>query len=76
MLLRVLLGLIMFWAAIRFVRSVTSFLLARISPTPGTESASRVQSPPRKSRNPIEGDTVIDVEFTESESRSRSEDPR
>ena len=76
MFLRVLLGLIMFWAAIRFLRSLTAFLLARISPTARADSTSRVQSPPRKSRNPIEGDTVIDVEFTESESRSRSEDHR
>ncbi|NNF07218.1 MAG: hypothetical protein HKN21_10700 [Candidatus Eisenbacteria bacterium] len=67
-MIRLLLGIFLFWATFRFVGRFAQFLFKSKPSNP------EVHSRPKKGRKPLRGKEVIDVDFTEdSQTRSKNE---
>ena len=73
MLVRLLLGLVLFWALLRVFRAVARVLLSRSAPRGGE---ARRESGEADSAPLTRGERVIDVEFTERAPGRESESER
>lgn len=69
MFLRIILAVIFLWALFRLLRSLTQYLSSR-----SRRSRPSVHTRGRRRRNPLEGQTIIDVDYTETDKSGDSGD--